>query len=181
MRASLGKLTLLIGFAVPTVASAQDAHQAPIKEPAASADQTAVPTDLAACETLEADFQFGRATQCYERLSRTLAATEDGREALWRYARMEYRFLKLNAALRAFDKIATDPDFKNYAHRDDSRLIAAAIRGQRPKPKAPHPPRYLPDPDHRVFAVDGETQDPHTSRQDGSRPTRALRPTARNL
>src|SRR4029079_16977596 len=64
-----------------------------------------------ACVIYEKLYQFGAATQCYERLYHDYPDSEWGKEAVWNASRNHYRFFEFDQAVKVYLTVAQDPKF----------------------------------------------------------------------
>jgi tetratricopeptide (TPR) repeat protein len=80
-----------------------------------------------ACVIYEKLFQFGQATQCYERLYRDYSDSEWGKEALWNASRNHYRFFEFDQAVKGYLTVAQDPKFAASDHRKEALGLAASL------------------------------------------------------
>jgi len=80
-----------------------------------------------ACVIYEKLFQFGQATQCYERLYRDYSDSEWGKEALWNASRNHYRFFEFDQAVKGYLTVAQDPRFAASDHRKEALGLAASL------------------------------------------------------
>jgi hypothetical protein len=80
-----------------------------------------------ACVIYEKLFQFGQATQCYERLFHDYPETEWGKEAIWNASRNHYRFFEFDQAVKGYLTVAQDPKFANSEHRKEALGLTASL------------------------------------------------------
>src|SRR4029079_3253757 len=80
-----------------------------------------------ACVIYEKLFQFGQATQCYERLFKDYSDSEWGKEALWNASRNHYRFFEFDQAVKGYLTVAQDPKFAQSEHRKEALGLAASM------------------------------------------------------
>jgi tetratricopeptide (TPR) repeat protein len=80
-----------------------------------------------ACVIYEKLFQFGQATQCYERLYHDYPETEWGKEAIWNASRNHYRFFEFDQAVKGYLTVAQDPKFANSEHRKEALGLTASL------------------------------------------------------
>jgi hypothetical protein len=80
-----------------------------------------------ACVIYEKLFQFGQATQCYERLFHDYPDSEWGKEALWNASRNHYRFFEFDQAVKGYITVAQDPRFATSDHRKEALGLAASL------------------------------------------------------
>src|SRR3954453_10473672 len=94
----------------------------------ASPKDPGAPTALNnACVIYEKLFQFGAATQCYERLYKDYSDSEWGKEALWNASRNHYRFFEFDQAVKGYLTVAQDPKFAGSEHRKEALGLAASL------------------------------------------------------
>jgi tetratricopeptide (TPR) repeat protein len=109
--------TLDVGLALDLI----DVVNANPKDPGA-------PTALNnACVIYEKLFQFGAATQCYERLYSDYPDSEWGKEALWNASRNHYRFFEFDQAVKGYMTVAQDPKFASSEHRKEALGLTASL------------------------------------------------------
>ncbi|HEV3030102.1 MAG TPA: tetratricopeptide repeat protein [Polyangia bacterium] len=80
-----------------------------------------------ACVIYEKLFQFGQATQCYERLYADYPDSEWGKEALWNASRNHYRFFEFDQAVKGYMTVAQDPKFATSDHRKEALGLTASL------------------------------------------------------
>jgi tetratricopeptide (TPR) repeat protein len=80
-----------------------------------------------ACVIYEKLFQFGAATQCYERLYHDYPDSEWGKEAIWNASRNHYRFFEFDQAVKGYMTVAQDPKFANSEHRKEALGLTASL------------------------------------------------------
>jgi cellulose synthase operon protein C len=80
-----------------------------------------------ACVIYEKLFQFGQATQCYERLYHDYPDSEWGKEAIWNASRNHYRFFEFDQAVKGYMTVAQDPKFANSDHRKEALGLTASL------------------------------------------------------
>ncbi|HVZ86422.1 MAG TPA: tetratricopeptide repeat protein [Polyangia bacterium] len=80
-----------------------------------------------ACVIYEKLFQFGQATQCYERLYKDYPDSEWGKEALWNASRNHYRFFEFDQAVKGYLTVAQDPKFAGSEHRKEALGLTASL------------------------------------------------------
>jgi len=80
-----------------------------------------------ACVIYEKLFQFGQATQCYERLYADYPDSEWGKEALWNASRNHYRFFEFDQAVKGYMTVAQDPKFASSDHRKEALGLTASL------------------------------------------------------
>jgi cellulose synthase operon protein C len=80
-----------------------------------------------ACVIYEKLFQFGQATQCYERLYHDYSDSEWGKEALWNASRNHYRFFEFDQAVKGYMTVAQDPKFATSEHRKEALGLTASL------------------------------------------------------
>jgi tetratricopeptide (TPR) repeat protein len=80
-----------------------------------------------ACVIYEKIYQFGQATQCYERLYRDYPDSEWGKEALWNASRNHYRFFEFDQAVKGYLTVAQDPKFAGSEHRKEALGLTASL------------------------------------------------------
>jgi tetratricopeptide (TPR) repeat protein len=80
-----------------------------------------------ACVIYEKLFQFGQATNCYERLYQDYPDSEWGKEALWNASRNHYRFFEFDQAVKGYMTVAQDPKFAGSEHRKEALGLTASL------------------------------------------------------
>jgi tetratricopeptide (TPR) repeat protein len=80
-----------------------------------------------ACVIYEKLFQFGAATQCYERLYADYPDSEWGKEAIWNASRNHYRFFEFDQAVKGYMTVAQDPKFAGSEHRKEALGLTASL------------------------------------------------------
>jgi len=80
-----------------------------------------------ACVIYEKLFQFGQATQCYERLYHDYPDSEWGKEAIWNASRNHYRFFEFDQAVKGYLTVAQDPKFASSEHRKEALGLTASL------------------------------------------------------
>src|SRR5450432_4203794 len=80
-----------------------------------------------ACVIYEKLFQFGQATQCYERLYADYPDSEWGKEAIWNASRNHYRFFEFDQAVKGYMTVAQDPKFATSEHRKEALGLTASL------------------------------------------------------
>lgn len=80
-----------------------------------------------ACVIYEKLFQFGAATQCYERLYHDYPDSEWGKEAIWNASRNHYRFFEFDQAVKGYMTVAQDPKFAGSEHRKEALGLTASL------------------------------------------------------
>ena len=111
------KTTLDVGLALDLI----DVVNANPKDPGA-------PTALNnACVIYEKLYQFGQATNCYERLYADYPDSEWGKEALWNASRNHYRFFEFDQAVKGYMTVAQDPKFASSEHRKEALGLTASL------------------------------------------------------
>jgi tetratricopeptide (TPR) repeat protein len=80
-----------------------------------------------ACVIYEKLYQFGAATQCYERLYHDYPDSEWGKEAVWNASRNHYRFFEFDQAVKGYMTVAQDPKFANSEHRKEALGLTASL------------------------------------------------------
>jgi tetratricopeptide (TPR) repeat protein len=109
--------TLDVGLALDLI----DVVNANPKDPGA-------PTALNnACVIYEKLYQFGQATNCYERLYADYPDSEWGKEALWNASRNHYRFFEFDQAVKGYMTVAQDPKFASSDHRKEALGLTASL------------------------------------------------------
>jgi tetratricopeptide (TPR) repeat protein len=140
-----GGIALVTGIATPTTKPGEKPAAAPpaskisteldvglaldlIDVVNANPQDPSAPTALNnACVIYEKLFQFGQATQCYERLYRDYSDSEWGKEALWNASRNHYRFFEFDQAVKGYLTVAQDPKFATSDHRKEALGLAASL------------------------------------------------------
>src|SRR5262249_30694695 len=79
------------------------------------------------CVIYEKLFQFGQATQCYERLYQNYPDSEWGKEAIWNASRNHYRFFEFDQAVKGYMTVAQDPKFAGSEHRKEALGLTASL------------------------------------------------------
>ena len=80
-----------------------------------------------ACVIYEKLYQFGAATQCYERLYQDYSDSEWGKEAIWNASRNHYRFFEFDQAVKGYMTVAQDPKFAGSEHRKEALGLTASL------------------------------------------------------
>jgi TolA-binding protein len=80
-----------------------------------------------ACVIYEKLYQFGAATQCYERLYADYPDSEWGKEAIWNASRNHYRFFEFDQAVKGYMTVAQDPKFAGSEHRKEALGLTASL------------------------------------------------------